>query len=169
MKECQRMHDELKETVDIDDFQKALCITFENKGVISQFKTENIPAPQKTLAVNETKVKPDKKKEIAEETPELLKKVANEYKKNKMKATEDEAIKVEVVTLALNIATDPANDKKKVCQNAEIIKFLEGKKVKICWACILVNCFIKQTCSQKLKMKRQYLVIAQVNLSPSNS
>ena len=114
MKVCQKMHDEPKETVDIGDFQKALCVTFENKGVISQFKTENIPAPQKTLAVNETKVKPEKKKGVTEETDALKFKLAKEYKENKMSTPEDEAIKVEVITLALNIATDPANDKKKL-------------------------------------------------------
>ena len=155
MKVCQKMHDEPKETVDIGDFQKALCVTFENKGVISQFKTENIPAPQKTLAVNETKVKPEKKKGVTEETTALKFKLAKEYKENKMSTPEDEAIKVEVITLALNIATDPANDKKRVGQNAEIAKLLENKKRTICWECFLVNCRIKQKCSLKLNMKKQ--------------
>ena len=43
MKEITRMHDDIKEIIDIGDFQKNLCIAFETKGVISQFKTENIP------------------------------------------------------------------------------------------------------------------------------
>ena len=61
MKECTRMHDNIKETVDIGDFQKNLSTAFETKGVISQFKNENVPAPQKTMAVHEAKVKHDKK------------------------------------------------------------------------------------------------------------
>ena len=51
-KEITKMHDENKELVDIGDFQKNLC-----KGVLSQFKNENVPAPHKNLAVQEAKVK----------------------------------------------------------------------------------------------------------------
>ena len=50
-KECTAMHDNMKEYIDIEDFQKKLVIAFEAKGVISQFRTENIPAPQKSLAI----------------------------------------------------------------------------------------------------------------------
>ena len=70
-KEITKMHDENKELVDIGDFQKNLCTAFETKGVLSQFKNENVPAPHKNLAVQEAKVKTDKKREISEDTPEL--------------------------------------------------------------------------------------------------
>ena len=61
MKEITLMHDNNKLIIDIGDFQKKLCEAFETKGVISQFKNENIPAPQNNMAVNETKVKQEKK------------------------------------------------------------------------------------------------------------
>ena len=158
MKEITKMHDDTKLLVDIGDFQKKLCTAFDTKGVISQFKNENIPAPQKSMAVNETKVKPDKKKEIfTEETPELIRKVNSDYKKIKIKHTDDEAIKAAVDTLALKLAEDPANANKKVTDHADIAKLLKEKKKRICWSCRLANCLTKQMCSNKLKMKKQYV------------
>ena len=47
------MHDDITAVVDIADFQKNLSTIFETKGVLSQFKNENIPAPKKSMAVHE--------------------------------------------------------------------------------------------------------------------
>ena len=63
-KEITTMHDENNELLDIEDFQKKLCTAFETKGVLSQFKNENVPAPHKNLAVQEAKVKTDKKEKF---------------------------------------------------------------------------------------------------------
>ena len=100
------------------------------------------------MAVNETKVKPDKKKELfTEETPELIRKVNSDYKKIKIKHTEDEAIKADIDTIALKLAEDPANANKKVTYHADIAKLLEEKKKRVCWSCRLANCLTKQMCS----------------------
>ena len=69
------MHDNNEVIIDIEDFQKKLCEAFETKGVLSQFKNENVPAPHKNLAVQEAKVKTNKKPIKLEETPELNKKL----------------------------------------------------------------------------------------------
>ena len=45
MQEITKMHDDITAVVDITDFQKNLSTVFETKGVLSQFKNENIPAP----------------------------------------------------------------------------------------------------------------------------
>ena len=62
MQEITKMSDELDKVVDIGDFQTNIAIILESKGVLSQFKNEDIPAPKKNVAVNEVKVKNDKKK-----------------------------------------------------------------------------------------------------------
>jgi len=56
----------------ITDFQKNIATVLESKGVLSQFKNEDIPAPKKNMAVHEVKVKTDNKREILEYTKELV-------------------------------------------------------------------------------------------------
>ena len=62
MQESTKMHDEVTEVVDITDFQTNVAKVIETKGVLSQFKNEDIPAPKKNMAVHEVKVKTDNKK-----------------------------------------------------------------------------------------------------------
>ena len=78
MQEITKMSDELEKVVDIGDFQTNIAIILESKGVLSQFKNEDIPAPKKNVAVNEVKVKNDKKKETVEEPKEALEKFNKE-------------------------------------------------------------------------------------------
>ena len=85
MQDCTNMHDDIEKVVDIADFQTHLATIFETKGVLTQFKNENIPAPKKSVAVNEAKVKTDNKKEVVEETKELLATFNKDYNKFKIK------------------------------------------------------------------------------------
>ena len=55
------MHDNIDKVLDINDLQSNLKEVFEAKGVLTQFTNENLPAPRKSMAVNEAKVNPNKK------------------------------------------------------------------------------------------------------------
>ena len=68
MRKCTDMHDHLDRLIDIHEFQKDLKEVFETKGVITQFTNENVPAPKKSMAVHEAKVKTDIKKEKLEDS-----------------------------------------------------------------------------------------------------
>ena len=83
MQACTKINDELESVVNINDFQKNIAIVLESKGVLSQFKNENIPAPKKNVAVNEVKVKNDNKRETVEETKELVDQFFKDVKKCK--------------------------------------------------------------------------------------
>ena len=143
--------------VDINDFQKNIAIVLESKGVLSQFKNEDIPAPKKNVAVNEVKVKNDNKRETVEETKELVDQFFKDVKKMQMPNAADNANKKEIDAAALKLAEDPANDHLQVITHPEIVKILEAKKIKICWSCRLSNCYNRQLCCLKLKMKKRFL------------
>ena len=58
MQHCTKMHDRLIEIMDIIKFQEHLVAIFETKGVLLQFKNDDIPAQKKQqVSVNETKIK----------------------------------------------------------------------------------------------------------------
>ena len=128
MQECTKMHDDLTAVVDIADFQKHLTTIFETKGVLSQFKNENIPAPKKSVAVNEAKVKTDNKKEVLEDSKELIDALNKEYNKFKINNKEDNDCKKEIDTLALKLAENPANADLQVINHEEIANLLKLKK-----------------------------------------
>ena len=113
---CTKMHDKEKEWMDIAAFQKHLAEIFETKGVLLQFKNDDIPAHKKQIIpVNETKIKKEKndknsKFEVVEETPELKRAFYAEVKKFKIDIKEDNALKNEVDEMALDIGKDTAND-----------------------------------------------------------
>ena len=92
-----------------------------------------------------------------EDTPELQKELTSEYKKIKVNQKEDDDTKVEVDTLALKLAEDPANADKQVTSHEEIVKILKKKKKRVCWSCRRINCLTRQTCGNKLKLRKQYL------------
>ena len=125
MQECTRMHDDITAVIDIADFQKHLTTIFKTKGVLSQFKNENIPAPKKSVAVNEAKVKTDNKKEVLEDTKELLATFNKDYTKFKIQNKDDIAFKTEVDTLAFKLAENPANDNLQVINHDEVASFLK--------------------------------------------
>ena len=157
MRECTNMHDNLESVIDISEFQKNIKGVFETKGVMTQFTNENIPMPKKSMAVHEAKVKNDNKKEKVEDTKELLAELEKKYRKEKISFKDDTALQNEIDTLALKLAEDPANADAKVVFHNDIVSFLKTKKKKVCWCCRKVNCLIKQTCSQKLKMNKKFV------------
>jgi hypothetical protein len=60
---CTTMHDDTEKILDISELQEDFKKVFEDKGVLTQYTSENIPAPKKgTLSVSETKIKNDGKK-----------------------------------------------------------------------------------------------------------
>merc|ERR1711984_35524 len=99
MQESTKMHDEITAVVDITDFQKNVSTVLESKGILSQFKNENVPAPKKSMAVHEAKVKTDNKKEKLEDSKELTLELGKKYSKEKMSAKDDTALQTEIVTL----------------------------------------------------------------------
>ena len=157
MQEITNMHDNITAVVDISDFQKNLNTVFETKGVLSQFKNENIPAPKKSVAVNEAKVKTDNKKEVLEDSKELIDALKREYNKFKINNKEDNDFKKEVDNLALKLAENPANENLQVINHEEIASFLKSKNKRVCWSCRLTNCLTRQICSSKLKIKKRFL------------
>merc|ERR1712105_122102 len=157
---CTKMHDREIEWMDIDAFQKHLAEIFETKGVLLQFKNDNIPTHKKqTIPVNETKIKKEKnsKFEVVEETPELKKAYQAEIKKFNINIKEDNALKQEVDNMAMDIGKDTANDDLLVMKNEKIQAFLASKKKRVCWKCRRQNCSTAQSCSRRLKLERKYV------------
>ena len=133
MQHCTKMHDKLIEIMDITKFQDHLTTIFETKGVLLQFKNDDIPAQKKqNVSVNETKIKKEKndKYEVVEETPELRKAFNDEYKKYKINHKENNDTKKEVDALAMEVAKDPANDNLQVTNHEKIRNLLAKKKKK---------------------------------------
>ena len=99
------MHDDIKKLIDIQDFQKKIAEAFEAKGLLSYYKNDIIPAPKKSMSVNEAKVKIDKKdKKDREDSPASVKAFNDDYKKDKLSAAKDLAIRNEVTALATKLA-----------------------------------------------------------------
>ena len=48
-----------KKLIDIAAFQVKLVEAFDSKGILSSYRNDIIPAPKKSLTVNETKIKKD--------------------------------------------------------------------------------------------------------------
>ena len=151
------MSDKLEEVVDIGDFQVNIAIILESKGVLSQFKNEDIPAPKKSVAVNEVKVKNDKKKEQTNESKEALDQLNKDWNKSKIPVAEDNANKAEIEKTALKFIDDPTNASIKVTDQEEVAKLISAKKIRVCWSCWSVNCYKKQIASMHLKLKKKYL------------
>merc|ERR1712030_215296 len=160
---CTRMHDKTQEYMDIDAFQKHLATTFETKGVLIQYKNDNIPAHKtQKLAVTETKIKKEKNDknsvyEVVEKTPELKKAYQAEIKKFRIDYKEDNALKRKVDDLALEIGKDTSNDDLLVIKNEKIQALLSKEKKKICWRCRRQNCVSAQVCSRKLKLEKKFV------------
>ena len=154
MQEITKMSDELEKVVDIGDFQTNIAIILESKGVLSQFKNEDIPAPKKNVAVNEVKVKNDKKKETVEEPKEALDKFNKDYNKSRVPLGEDNANKAEIEKAALKFVDDPANASMKVTDHEEIAKLISAKNKKVCWSCWFINCYKRQVGSMQMKLKK---------------
>ena len=92
------MHDDIKQLIDIADFQKKLVETFEVKGLLSSYRNDIIPAPKKSMAVNESKIKNDKEgkydKKDKVDSPAASKAYSNDLKKDKLPFKKDEEIKL---------------------------------------------------------------------------
>ena len=65
--------------------------------------------------------------------------------------------KTRVVELALKLAENSANADTKVWNQKEIVALLETLKVRICWCCNSVNCFIKQGICTQMQVQRKFL------------
>merc|ERR1712030_160144 len=158
---CTNMHDNIEKILDISDLQEDFKTVFETKGVLTQYTTENVPAPRKgNLAVNETKIKNDGKKVKGEEKPaatkEQNKEIHAKYNKKKIDAEEDKKIKTKVVELDLKLAENPANTDLKVWNHKDITALLKTLKARVCWCCESANCFIKQSICTQMQVKRKY-------------
>ena len=100
--------------IDISEFQEELKVIFETKGVITQFTNKNVPAPKKSMAVNEAKVKTDKKDSKSGNTAEQLKQLNEIFKKEKLSFKDDTDIMNKIIATGLKLAEDPANKNVKV-------------------------------------------------------
>ena len=164
MQQCTKFHDGVSERIDINAFQEHLTKIFETKGVLLQYKHDNIPAQKKQqVAVNETKIKKEKNKnndrfdnyETVEETPEIKKAYQAEVKKYTTDMKEDNILQSEVTKMALEIGKDRTNDDKLVMKNDKIQAFLKTKKKKVCWKCRRQNCLTRQSCSRRHKLPKK--------------
>ena len=108
------------------------------------------------MAVHEVKVKNDNKKEIVEDTKELVDQYNKDFSKVRIPPHEDIANRKVIDEAALKLAEDPANAGLRVTSHEEIVKILKAKKIKVCWSCRLANCYNRQVCSLKLKIKKMY-------------
>ena len=153
------MHDEIKILIDIQDFQKKIAEAFEAKGLLSSYKNDILPAPKKSMSVNEAKIdmKIDKKdKKDREDSPAGVKAFNDEFRKEKVSAAKDLAIKNEVTALATKLAEYPANKVAKVGLHKDIQALLKQKKVRVCWCCRSSNCLLRQDLSFKNKIKKRF-------------
>merc|ERR1712030_259846 len=135
---CTSMQDDIEKILDISDLQEDFKTVFENKGVLTQYTSENVPAPRKgTMGVNETKIKNDGKKLNPDERPvptkEQIKEINSKFLKKQIDAEEDKKIKTKVVELALKLADNPANTKLKVYKHKDILELLKTLKARVCW------------------------------------
>ena len=96
---------DIKELIDIQDFQKKIADALETKGLLNSFKNDVIPAPKKNMSVQEAKVKFDKKD--IEESPDAVKAYTAEYKKRKFTFKKDAVIQNEITALATKLVEDP--------------------------------------------------------------
>merc|ERR1712074_158931 len=106
---CTTMHDETEKIMDISELQEDFKTVFEAKGVLTQYTSENIPAPKKgTLGVNETKIKNDGKKLNPADRPvatkEQLKEINVKFTKKKFDDEKENKIKSQIIELALKLA-----------------------------------------------------------------
>jgi hypothetical protein len=108
------------------------------------------------MAVHEVKVKTDNKKETNEDTKELIDQFNKDVNKSKVPHHEDITNRKEIDAAALKLAEDPANADLNVTSHEEIAKVIQAKKRKVCWSCRLANCYNRQICSMKLKIKKRY-------------
>ena len=103
------MFDDIKLLIDVADFQKKLVEAFEIKGLLGSYKNDVIPAPKKSMSVNESKIKNDKKdKTDRVDSPAAAEAYKRDYRKGKIPFKKDEEIKTEVTTIALKLAEDPS-------------------------------------------------------------
>ena len=135
--------------IDISDFQKELKELFETKGVLTQFTNENVPAPKKSMAVHEAKVKTDNKKEKLEDSKELLDQLQKLYQKDKLSFKDDTDLMNKIIALGIKLADDPANKDAKVYNHKDVMELLKKEKKRACWCCHRFNCLLKQKISQK--------------------
>merc|ERR1712030_245686 len=128
---CTTMHDETEKVLDINELQEDFKTVFESKGVLTQYTSENIPAPKKgSMGVNETKVKNEEKKLNNADRPTANRAQASEIqKKFKNKALDNEKdnkIKSQVIELVLKVAENPANSDSLVLRNKEVVDLCIG-------------------------------------------
>merc|ERR1712030_188107 len=91
---CTTMHDDTEKILDISELQEDFKTVFESKGVLTQYTSENIPAPKKgSMGVNETKVKNEEKKLSNADRPaptkDQLREISEVYKSKKLEDDKD--------------------------------------------------------------------------------
>ena len=59
---------------------------------------------------------------------------------------------------AIQLAGDPKNAETEVINHPDMKNFMKEKKMKRgCWCCFKHNCFLKQTMSRKMHLKKKFL------------
>ena len=106
------MFADIKTLIDINDFQKALVKSFDNKGILTTFKNKNIQPPKKNISANKAEI--EKGKDDKKDTPESAKLFKNEYLKSRITAKDD----MELRRGAAAIATKLSDDSKKLMKTA---------------------------------------------------
>ena len=123
------MHDDIKKLIDIQDFQKKIEEAFEAKGILNSYKIDVTPAPKKNMAVNEAKVKMDKKdKKDRQDSTAGIKAFFIEFKKDKLSQAKDLEVRNEATALATKLAEDPTNKDAKVGLHKDIQALLTQKR-----------------------------------------
>ena len=136
-----------KKLVDIADFQEKLVEAFDIKGILSSYRNDNIPAPKKSLTVNETKIKKDAAEK--KDDPAAVLKMSSEFKKVKLPFKEDDEVKKEIDNIALKLAEDTSLKDVKVYSHKDILEALNKRKARICWCCRSMNCLTKHKLSRE--------------------
>ena len=96
VKKITEMFDTKSELIDIPSFQKYLVDELEKKGILSTYRSENIPAPKKNVPVNETSIDKGKGKKKgdkgdAPEDPEVARQLKEEFLKARVEPKIDNA------------------------------------------------------------------------------
>ena len=120
------MMDDSKKLVDIAVFQAKLVEAFDIKGILSSYRNDNIPAPKKSLTVNETKIKKDAGEK--KDDPAKVNKMSKEFKKVKLPFKEDDEVKKEIDNIALKLAEDTSLKDVKVYSHKDILEALNKRK-----------------------------------------
>ena len=144
-----------KKLIDIAAFQVKLVEAFDSKGILSSYRNDIIPAPKKSLTVNETKIKKDAGEK--KDDPATVNKLSKEFKKVKLTFKEDDEVKKEIDNIALKLAEDTSLKDDKVYSHKDTLEALNKRKAKMCWSCRSMNCLTKQKLCFKHKITKSYV------------